>query len=110
MLNKGLNHAIKHSKIDLEQNVVDIESYLKYKPDFTETVVRNELKTGIKEMKKLKEYMNRKSDSKFKTLENLRSPPKYQYFLGTHDTIPTEFWLNESVIKVNNVRNTVLTL
>lgn len=70
LLNKGLNHVTKPPQSDIEQAVVDIESSLKKNPDYKKTVVRNELKPVIKDMKKVKKY--KKSVQNSQTIKNLR--------------------------------------
>ncbi len=70
LLNKGLNHAVKPLECDIEQTVVDIESALKKKPDWTKATIRNKVKPIVKDMKKIKK--NKKSVQDFQTVEELR--------------------------------------
>lgn len=70
LLNKGLNHAMKPLKCDIKQTVVDIESSLKWKPDCTKTLIRNEVKGAVRNMKKVKK--DKKNMNGFRTIEELR--------------------------------------
>lgn len=78
MLNKGLNHALSPFESDKEQVVVDIESSLNKKSDYTKTAVRNEVKSVIREMMISKsKKKSKKCVEEYRTIVNLRKKDVY---------------------------------
>lgn len=69
LLDKGLNYTIRPEKTNIDNIIIDIETAIKYKPDFIKHSVRNEVMPILKATKRNNNYQRNEEHNTLKSIK-----------------------------------------